>query len=33
LFLYLNNSFSITVYPFSSKRFNSITKPYISLFF
>jgi hypothetical protein len=33
LSLYLNNSFLTTVYPFSSKRFNLTTKPYISLFF
>jgi hypothetical protein len=33
LFLYLNNSFLTTVYPSSLKRFNLITKPYISLFF
>jgi hypothetical protein len=33
LFLHLNNSFSTTVYPFSLKRSNLTTKPYISLFF
>jgi hypothetical protein len=33
LFLHLNNGFLTTVYSSSSKRSNSTTKPYISLFF
>jgi hypothetical protein len=33
LFLYLNNGFLTAVYPFSLKRSNLTTGPYIGLFF